>query len=121
AQAVRDWSQIQRTGGEQQVEPPLAAPAQQVLATSAAPAAIAVEPQQQPAVDPPNQLNAPTPLVPQVIDQPVLLPHGPLFVAAPREFDKRSYPLYVIEPPDILQIQSSKALLDQPITLTRSE
>src|SRR5262249_39057144 len=72
--------------------------------------------------DPPNQLNPPAALPsPAVVDGAVVLPHGPLVgsygIAAPREFDKRSYPTYVIEPPDILLIQSSKGLLDQPVKL----
>jgi protein involved in polysaccharide export with SLBB domain len=119
-QTVSGWNTIQRTSAEQG-EPPLAPPAQ-VLATSA-PAALTTEAPAHAANDPPEQLTPPTPLpAPQIVDGAVVLPHGPpvpgYAVAAPKEFDKRSYPLYVIEPPDILQIQAAKGLLDQPINFT---
>jgi polysaccharide export outer membrane protein len=120
-QTVSGWNTIQRTGAEQ-VEPPLAPPAQQVLASSE-PAAGTADPAVQPVADPPEQLSPPTALPgPQIVDGAVVLPHGPPVpgsaVAAPKEFDKRSYPMYIIEPPDILLIQSSKGLLDQPVSLT---
>ncbi len=36
---------------------------------------------------------------------------------APREFEKRSLPPYIIEPPDVLLIESTAGLKDQPIIL----
>ena len=120
-QTVSGWSTIQRTAAEV-VEPPLAPPTTQVLASSE-PAAVTTEPTVQRTADPPEPLNPPTPLPgPQIVDGAVVLPHGPPVpggaVPAPKEFDKRSYPTYIIEPPDILLIQSSKGLLDQPVTFT---
>ena len=46
----------------------------------------------------------------------VQLPHGPGFVAsAPGELSRVLLPPYVIGPPDILQIESLKGLLNQPV------
>jgi polysaccharide export outer membrane protein len=123
AQAVSGWSNLQRTGGEAaQTEPPLAEQTQ-VLATSTAGGAVPTEVPAAAADDPPGQLNPPSPLPGSpAVDGAVVLPHGPPVphggIAAPREFDKRSFPLYVIEPPDILQIQAAKGLLEQPISYT---
>ncbi len=105
------WNPIQRTSGEQ-IEMP--APQGQVLAST--PNVLPVDGQapQQPAVDPAGQLNQPTPLVAQPVIEmpgPQHLPNGQ---HAPREFDKHSYPTYIIEPPDILAIITTKGLPDQP-------
>ncbi len=45
----------------------------------------------------------------------VIAPPPPVAVGPPKEFCKQSLPPYVVEPPDILLIQSSKVLLDQPL------
>ena len=104
---------IQRTSAEQ-IEPALAAPDQPL---AAAPNMLPVDgPAQQPNVElpAPNQL-PPGTQQPIIVEGPSSLhpmPYGP---QVPREFEKRSYPTYVIEPPDILLVQSSvKGLLDQP-------
>jgi polysaccharide export outer membrane protein len=114
APPASSWNPIQRTSGEQ-VELPIVAQAQ---APASAPNVLPADAQgQQPVIDPQGQLNQPTPVGPQpIIEVPPPGMHpmpygGP---AAPREFDKHSYPLYVIEPPDILLIQTTKGLLDQP-------
>jgi protein involved in polysaccharide export with SLBB domain len=105
------WNPIQRISDEQSEEP-TATQVQSLASTQGVLNAEVVQ-----TVEPPTQLNPPTPLVPQ----PVIVegPHSPFRGApivgpAPREFDKHSYPLYIIEPPDILLIQTTKGLLDQP-------
>ncbi len=110
------WNPIQRTSGEQIEMPPVQNPA-----LAATPNVLRVDGQaaQQPVTDPPGQLNQPTPVGPQppvgaqpIIEMPGPHPMIPFDQHAPREFDKHSYPIYVIEPPDILLIQATKALLD---------
>jgi protein involved in polysaccharide export with SLBB domain len=112
------WSPIVRTSGEQ-VEPP-AGQANPVIASS--PGTTNTEPTSQPVVDPPGQLPPPTPVGPSVVvEPPPLAVHGGaapgIGAGPPREFDKRSYPTYIVEPPDILQIGSTKGLLDQPVNI----
>jgi polysaccharide export outer membrane protein len=57
-------------------------------------------------------LHAPAALPPATVVGPV--PH--VVADVPKEFSKQSLPLYVVEPPDILLIQSSQKLLDQPLS-----
>src|SRR5581483_3121843 len=40
-------------------------------------------------------------------------PHGP--DAVPKEFHKQALPPYVVEPPDVLLIESTQKIADQPI------
>jgi protein involved in polysaccharide export with SLBB domain len=111
AASTSAWNPIQRTSGEQ-IE---MLPAQgQTPANS--PNVLRVDGQaaQQPGMDPPGQLNQPTPLVAQPVIEVPGLQHLPNGQHAPREFDKHSYPTYVIEPPDILQIRAAHALPAQP-------
>jgi polysaccharide export outer membrane protein len=126
---VGSWNPtIQRTSAQQIESPALTAP---VLATTA-PDKPAGDPPLQPVADQGNQgnqgngnqgnqLNLPTAVDPHpgvIVEGPPPGHHGvpqPAPVAAPREFEKRSYPTYIIEPPDILLIQSTKGLLDQPV------
>ncbi len=112
ASPASNWNPIQRTSGEQTDAPPLA----QNPPPADSPNVLPVDGQaQQPAVDP--QLNPPTPLLPTpVVELPPPgmhdAPFGPHPV--PREFEKHLYPTYIIEPPDILLIQVTKTLPDQP-------
>jgi polysaccharide export outer membrane protein len=58
-----------------------------------------------------STLHSPSPLV-SIAPPLEIQPDGP-----PKEFCKKSLPSYVVEPPDILLIQSAqKMLLDQPLT-----
>jgi len=66
----------------------------------------------------------PLPQGPPAVGGPVVLPDGVLphgpgphmdHPQVPRECDKRALPSYVIEPPDILLVQSTKSIPNQPV------
>jgi polysaccharide export outer membrane protein len=46
----------------------------------------------------------------------MIVGHPPVEIGPPKEFSKQSLPPYVVEPPDILLIQSSQKILDQPLS-----
>jgi polysaccharide biosynthesis/export protein len=105
--AKRSWGVISAVAQEK--ETPLQGPAPRVMPKAADSSK-------------PEVLNGPPPR--EVIEPPagVIVPHagaggvgGPVGAPVPREGAKVSLPPYVIEPPDILLIESTQKIPDQPI------
>jgi polysaccharide biosynthesis/export protein len=123
-----NWAPVQRasseeltTAGKPQVDAtvqvggpgPLPATAETPVPIEIAPAAAPVPNSDKPAdKDDPTLLHAPTPIGATPIFSGPPLGH----CSPPKEFSKQSLPPYIVEPPDILLIQSSQKILDQALS-----
>jgi polysaccharide export outer membrane protein len=127
--------QTRPAGGVQQIRATETMPGK--AARQGTPGLLAMSRQATPDLPPPTALGAPTVPGPEMAGPPPEVyypggpPHGKPIAAGhmvnkkgpypgvpgvPKEFEKKSLPTYVIEPPDQLIIQSPDALKDQPLS-----